>query len=137
MQKKIRVSLTRMNELTMLAGSPIRVWCYFRGCKLPIMMETENGNMLRRLSGGHELKVDLVSRQNIRVTQDRSREDKRNVQTMPYVRCGECLGITPNLPTGNGKKATVEGPFKAYVAMAKTLLPRQSPAELPLSCQGC
>ena len=75
------------------------------------MMETENGNMLRRLSGGHGLKVDLVPRQNIRVTQDRSREDKRNVQTMRYVRCGECLGITPNLPTGNGKKATVEGLF--------------------------
>lgn len=51
-----------------------------------------------------------MPRQNIRVTQDRSREDKRNVQTMRY---GECLGITPNLHTGNGKKATVEGLFKA------------------------
>lgn len=69
--------------------------------------------MLRRLSGGHGLKVDLVPRRNIRVTQDWSREDKRNVQTMRYVRCGECLGITLDLPTGNGKKATVEGLFKA------------------------
>ena len=76
-------------------------------------METENGNMLRLLSGGRGLKVDLVPRQNIRVTQDRSREDKRNVQTMRYVRCGECLGITTNLHTGNGKNATVEGLFKA------------------------
>lgn len=49
----------------------------------------------------------------IRVLLTRSREDKRNVQTMRYVRFGECLGITLKLPTGNGKKATVEGLFKA------------------------
>ena len=76
-------------------------------------METENKNMLRRLSGRPRIEVDLVPREKIEVTQDRSREDKRNVQTMRCVRCGECLGITPNSPTGNGKKTTVEELFGA------------------------